>query len=232
MNLHFFDIEATGVDPETAVPIEYAFINYETCAQRVIEAGSFIINTVHKISDTVYGLTRIDEGIADNHGVLPGNAIERIKHEWLGADYVVAHDGVQYDKPVLQHFFEKHGEELPDTPLMDTTLDIPFPEIVPMRNLTFLAGYYSLPVYSMHEALSDVVAMYSLYRHFEERNQQIFESADSPILLIEAKVKYEYRQLAKDAGFYWDPKGKTWLKRIKEIVYNGSEFSFDTAIIE
>lgn len=232
MIIHFFDIEATGVDPESAVPLEYAYMNYEIETGRVVKAGSFLIDAGHEIPETVYRLTGIQEDMLLKHAKPASEAIFEAVDLWAKADYLGAHYGLMYDVPVMKRFAEKHGDELPDKILIDTTMDLPIPDEAGQRNLAYLCGFYGIVNPCPHQAFGDVLATVQLFQKFEGRIGDILDSAESPMILIEAKVEYEDRQLAKDAGFYWDKPGKAWLKRIKEIHYKNAEFSFDTGVVK
>ena len=59
----------------------------------------------------------------------------------------------------------------------------------------------------------------------------IADRSKSPTRTIKAIVSFDEKDLAKSAGFFWNPQSKSWLLEIKECDLENSAFDFQIDIL-
>lgn len=137
-------------------------------------------------------------------------------------EYLVAHNGENYDRPLLLAELDRHGVIAPvlrGLPWIDTRTDLPFenePESRKLKHLALDAGFINpFP----HRALFDVLTMLKVLGGFSL--ERVLEYQRVPFVTVRALVSYDQRQLAKDARYSWEKLGdktfpKCWVKKVKE----------------
>jgi len=199
------------------------------------------------ISNQITAITGITGKMLSTYGASPIDVCEDLRTIFSCADFIVAHNGNEFDKPWLEKFVTDYGyyahsksvgDLLPDKTWIDTIIDIDYPEHCASRNLTYLQAFHGVVMPMQHRALFDVFTMFLILQQY--KLDDIIELAKSPSVWVEALVDYDNRNLAKSQGFGWkQPEGfnkSHWLKRVKEIrlhnevypefkvkVYNGTE---------
>lgn len=137
-------------------------------------------------------------------------------------EYIVAHNGENFDKPMLMSELQRHQVEAPTLrklPWIDTRTDLPFEEEPDSRKLKHLALDCGFINPFPHRAVFDVAAMLKVLAHHDIN--KVLEYTKIPFVTVYAAVDYKDRQLAKDRRFSWEKIGeqtypKKWVKRIKE----------------
>jgi DNA polymerase-3 subunit epsilon len=93
-----------------------------------------------------------------------------------------------------------------------------------------LALAYGVPVWAAHRALTDCIYLAEVFARCEDLEQQLLQGLE-PRQLVRAKVSYDDRQLARDAGFRWnDPIKGAWARRMSEREIQ--ELSFPVAPVD
>ncbi len=174
----------------------------------------------------------ISEKMRKSYGVHPLAAITELVVMISGCDYIVAHNGLAFDKPILTAFFGRYNMEFPTKVWIDTQYDVSYPKQATHRSLTYLAGYHGFCNPFPHRAVSDVLTMFKVLNNYDLGNA--IEVAKSKKYLIKANVSYDNKDLAKAAGFYWDGPTKSWLKKINEIDLEAKKnlFGFTVNVLE
>jgi DNA polymerase-3 subunit epsilon len=93
-----------------------------------------------------------------------------------------------------------------------------------------LALAYVIPVWAAHRALTDCIYLAEVFARCDDLEQLLLQGLE-PRKLVRAKVSYDDRQLARDAGFRWnDPIKGAWARRMstREI----QELSFPVAPVD
>ncbi len=154
------------------------------------------------------------------------------------ADYMMAHNGDQYDKPMIGAMFNRFGIPMPDLLWIDSIRDIEFPRKIKVRALSQLEHAHGFVNPFPHRALSDVFSMLKIAAHYNL--DRMVELAKSPLVTIEAKLPtpnwkdpIQMKQFNAEkhkvsrAKFKWNPSNKTWTKIVHQIRLDEGKISFD-----
>lgn len=198
---------------------EVGLVVWDTNRNTSTELVSFLVkeNRFKKIDQELEELTGIKTEEVLNFGKSP-KVIYSIMMNLIKSyniEAIIAHNGHNFDFPMLEMFFERYGfdsEPYDNLLKIDTLLDIKYPSYIKSKSLIYLAGYYGV-VSGNHRAVFDVLAMLNVMTKFDF--DSILESAKNPIGIIIAHVSYDKRDLAKNAGFRWNPNKKIWYREEK-----------------
>lgn len=129
--------------------------------------------------------------------------------ELLGkADYLVAHNGRVFDKPLLHHFFKRNSFEFPKKYWIDTLFDVSYPKNCASKNLTYLAAFYGFVNPFPHRAFSDVLTMFRVLKENGVSYGQLMDKAKQDRYLVQAEVTIKDKDKAKSKNFSWN--GQMW----------------------
>jgi DNA polymerase-3 subunit epsilon len=148
------------------------------------------------------------------------------------AEYIVAQNGLMFDRPLLALELKQLNADAPKKLWLDTTCDVPYPKNCRNMNLTYLAGFHLILNCFPHRAVTDVLTMMAVLSKYDINT--VIRNASQPTLLVRALVTYDQRDLAKKAGFYWEPKDKFWLKSIRKPEFEEFKqtLTFNTSVIK
>jgi len=213
----------------------------------ITEIGAAIQDTDHGIVDMCSTLIKNDEIISpdciqytgitneavDEWGRSPGPSFERLFDMWQRSDVIVAHNGLEFDIPLLEAYTAR--KKLPIFPkklVIDTMIDIEYPANCKAFNLTHLQAFHGF-VYPGHRALFDVMAMLNILSKYDL--DVILQSASSPIVEVMAVVN-GYRDLAgreaaKANKFRWNPDRKIWTKKMRKHKADNTEWKLPITIL-
>jgi len=226
MRLLGLDFETTGLDTNKDHITEMGLAIWDVPMKRpLVTLGMFFWNENYApLTDEIIKLTGLTDGILQEFGTCPKKNLEWLegfvsKHK---IDYVVAHNGENFDKPFLYSCLTRLGVEAPTLrglPWIDTRTDIPFPTEPDSRRLRHLALDCGFINPFEHRAVFDVLTMMKVLSHYDI--QQVLACQKIPFKTVRAMVGYEDRQLAKEQRYSWEKLGdktypKCWVKRIKE----------------
>ena len=176
----------------------------------------------------------ITKSMAQEFGEHPqGPIVELAKFlEDHKVDYLVAHNGHAFDFPMLCSSTEAYASHLKNTFVnfkkIDTTVDVPIRGIK-TRKLSYLAAEHGFVNPFPHSTISDVRTMLKVLNCYSL--EEVMRRAASKTVIIIACVSYEDRNLAKEAGFYWNPAKSVWLKSVKECDLESEKYGFKTTIV-
>ena len=186
------------------------------------------------VSENVTQLTGLTEETIIKFGWVPSEQRDGVSHQLIYmlnlADYFVAHNGTNFDKPILKTFLAKYYYGEWDTTWIDTCIDIEYPVTCTNKNLTYLCGFHGFVNPFPHRAITDVLSMLKILTQYPL--DRVVEVAESPLVRVIASVSYENRQQAKDHKFYWNPEKKIWYLDTKKIFLEGKTFPFGINIIK
>jgi DNA polymerase-3 subunit epsilon len=87
-----------------------------------------------------------------------------------------------------------------------------------------LALAYSVPVWAAHRALTDCIYLAQVFERCEDLEQLLVEGLE-PRRLYRARLSYEERHKAREAGFRWnEPISGAWSRRLSEREVNRLDF--------
>lgn len=215
-----------GVDIETGAdfgtPHEKNFITeigavlWDTEFNFPVEMLSrFLIPNV-PISKDCVEYTGITNALCEKHGWANKLVKEEFKAMVNGADFIVAHNGNNFDRPIINHWM---GKDMPFRPWIDTYEDVPYPKNCKNVNLMYLNGFHGFCNPYSHRAVFDVCAMLKVLSHYDIN--EVVKNTMSDKIVIQANVDFKDKQLAKDKAFSWQEcNGKTyekkWVKKIRK----------------
>ncbi|MGB7275923.1 MAG: 3'-5' exonuclease [Geitlerinemataceae cyanobacterium] len=215
-NLLIIDTETTGLNPED---------------DRVIELGAILYNVDYQtVLHQISMLCPAPENPAEKINRIPSSVLPTIEpnlQRWMlltfeqmvkHASYAVAHNA-EFDR---QWFDDRHLPKLmkEDRPMqwLCTMDDFTWPrQNRPGESLVTLALAHGIGVSSAHRALTDCQLIAALFdRMDKDQLSELIAAAARPKYLFKADVSYDDRQLAKDAGFKWNPDRKMWTRKMVE----------------
>lgn len=219
------DLETTGLDFEKDFITEVGAVLWCTEEQKPLAVLNHLVVDLDmpELSPEIVALTGLTTGMCQEFG-LPFqavfNALETlaIRHK---ADYIVAHNGENFDKPMLYAHLKRHGISSPkfeSIPWIDTKTDLIFEREPDSRRLRHLALDYGFMNPFEHRAVFDVLTMLKVLSH--QDIHKVIEYQKVPWVTLRALVEYQDRELAKAQRFSWEKIGdkvypKSWVKRVK-----------------
>lgn len=158
--------------------------------------------------------TKITDAMVREHGAPRTEVFLVAEAMILEADYVVAQNGLLFDKVILREELPRQAVNFPEKHWIDTTIDVPYPKECRYQNLTYLAGFHGFVNPFPHRAVTDVLTMMKVLMQYDLG--PIIESAESPVVKVIADVSFQQKDKAKAASFYFDGDRKVWFKSMRE----------------
>lgn len=234
MILAGIDLETTGFDVESDHIIEIGVVFWDWEKQKPVDIYNELLKgeTYPQLPQEITKVTGITQEDLDNYGIHPVDAYMDILPMLRQADYIVAHNGNEFDRP----FFEKFGarycqinkEELALPPWIDTMLDVPYPDECKSRKLGYLAADHGFLNPFPHRAFADVLTMLKILSNYNI--EQVVKSATSKTYYLQAVCEKPWvdkrpkgekeTDLAKARGYRWDGDKKIWVKAVKEYDFD------------
>ena len=204
------DTETTGLSPAKGRCIEVGAVLFHVPSRAVLSQLSFLLpcksNPAQKVNGIAAEVTRLDQPREQSLVCLGAMA--------AAADVLVAHNAA-FDR---QWF---GLEPLPDLerPWLCSMEDIRWPSERHLRatpSVRDLALAYGVPVWAAHRALTDCIYIAQVFER-ESQLESLLQQALLPRRLYRARLAYEQRHLAKEAGFRWNEAVQgAWSKRLTE----------------
>jgi len=230
MRLLGLDLETTGLN---------------TAEDRVTEIGLVLWDSDKKVPIQIWQDFLIDDGIREKlkdpeivsmmqrvcgitpqmleeFGESPAAVFDDLVHNANNIDYIVAHNGENFDKPFIYTELARHGisaDLFRALPWLDTRADIPFASEPDSRKLKHLALDCGFINPFAHRAVFDVLTMLRVLSHYPL--EDVIAYSKVPFITVRAVVSYDDREKAKAQRYSWEKLGertyaKMWVKRIKE----------------
>lgn len=220
MKILALDLETTGLDILKDDVTEIGYVLCDTNEPKpLVCVSELIYKDGVKVPQLITEITHITDDILCDYGVSPHIALERLRGFMEDCDYVVAHNGNNFDKPFLYRWAEDNGCELPQKHWLDTKEDIEYPRHLSYRNLSYLCAEHGFLNPFPHAALFDAMATMKLLRHYDI--EAVVALSKVPHIVVRAMVDYNKRELAKERRYMWEKLGdkkyhKSWIKKIRE----------------
>lgn len=192
------DTETTGLDPAKDRAIEVGAILYSIEHQTSLASVAFLISHHENPAEHI---NRIPVAALDDPKV-EERGDSMLSHMISQADCIVAHNA-EFDAAFLSI----------SKTWVCTKNDVSWPnhEHVNGKSLVNIALDHGIGVSTAHRALADCQLIAALFDRCDDL-PAMFTRAMRPKATFIAKVSYDDRQLAKDAGFTWNPGPKTWTR--------------------
>lgn len=233
-NVTILDLETTGLDLTQNQVIEVGAILYSVKHQTVLQQAS----TLFPVKENPQEHTNKIKAEATKSF----NPFEiEYNYKWLDdmvfqSDYLIAHNA-DFDKQWLITKGHNYSYRPYEKNWLCTLNDFIWPHNSKPSNLINTALNHGIGVTKAHRALSDCQLIAELFDRTEDL-QGLFERAiarsNEPRYVVFAQVSFEQKDLAKNAGFYWNPDGKLWTKELRESDLNAQssqwQFKFTTEI--
>ena len=232
-----------GVNPQKDRVLEIGAVMWDVEYQQPVKIISELINETDRlpITEEVQDLTGLNDNIINKYGKKDEEIkqfINELKALMEKADFIMAHNGDNYDRPMLGAFFNRFGIALPETPWIDSTRDIEFPNPIIQKSLAMLEYSHGFINPFPHRALTDVLSMLKIASNYEF--DRIGQLALSPKVLLVADLKApnwrnkdeveEFNSIknkVSKAKFKWNPDNKTWSKVFPKILLDEGKVRLD-----
>jgi len=208
--LLILDTETTGLDPQTDRCIEVGAVLFDVSRRSVLSQVSFLLPCQQNPARLVNGIDPALTGQPQlwQPGLLCFEAL------LAACDLVVAHNAA-FDR---QWF---GIDPLPpiSKPWLCSMDDMRWPVDRNLRanpSVRDLALAYGVPVWAAHRALTDCIYLAQVFERCTEL-EVLLEQGLEPRRLYRARVSYEERHKAREAGFRWnEPLTGAWSRRLSD----------------
>lgn len=213
------DFETTWTSPVNVMlarPLEIGAVLWETETKKpAMIYSNFLFESDHPRSPLeLVELTGITDDMRERFGVSPRTGLSQLNALMRMADYIVAHNGNEFDKPIYFEECGRLGLEPVHKKWLDTKTDLPLPPTIKTTKLTYLAAEHGFANPFAHRAVFDVLTMLKILDIYDIK--KVVELSLEPSYRVVASVSYNDRNLAKDRGFHWDGENKRWMKVVKK----------------
>jgi DNA polymerase III alpha subunit (gram-positive type) len=220
------DLETSGLEAKKDRIIEIGVVLWCTASHRPIQVYSDLIHWDDlQISEEVTNITGITTEDIQTYGVSLVAALEKVKTIAKHADYIVAHNGNEFDKKFMEEAWAQYSDTSISLSWIDTLTDLSYPSKITSRKLNHLAADHGFLNPFAHRAIFDVLTMLEILSKYDIN--EVVKMAASPTCRIYAKVSFEQKDLAKKEGFRWDAQARVWFKDIKEVHLVDTKFPFE-----
>lgn len=219
MKILGIDFETTGLDSDRDRVIEIGAVLWETDRKCPLQVMNCLIkhtpNENVALSKEIRDLTHIHPSDIETCGIAPTQAFESLLKLIEPVEYIVAHNGTLFDS--LFFTAELKRLNLADKfkkPWIDTRTDVPYPANTVKRGQEAIEELHGIKNPFPHRAVFDALGMLQILSHYNM--EDIIALSKIPMVVVKAMVSFDEKEKAKERGYYWEPKTKSWLKAIKE----------------
>ena len=204
------DTETSGLDPAAHACLEVGAILFDVASRSVLAQQSFLLpvdtNAAEAINRIPAAVTRLPQPWSEG--------LRWFQHLSEAADVLVAHNAA-FDR----QWFGRGALPPLERPWLCSMEDIRWPADRQLRSrpsVRDLALAYGVPVWAAHRALTDCIYLAEVFARCDDLETLLIRGLE-PRRLVRARVSFEERHQAKEAGFRWnDPIKGAWTRRLSE----------------
>jgi len=204
------DTETSGLDPAAHACLEVGAILFDVASRSVLAQQSFLLpvdtNAAEPINRIPAAVTRLPQPWSEG--------LRWFQHLAEAADVLVAHNAA-FDR----QWFGRGALPPLERPWLCSMEDIRWPADRQLRSrpsVRDLALAYGVPVWAAHRALTDCIYLAEVFARCDDLETLLIRGLE-PRRLVRARVSFEERHQAKEAGFRWnDPIKGAWTRRLSE----------------
>jgi DNA polymerase III epsilon subunit-like protein len=229
MKILGLDFETTGLEASQASVIEIGAVVWDTEAQKPLALQSDIVkpHDFTELPKEITDITGITDQMINDFGSTPELAFLRLNDLVTQVDVIVAHNAA-FDRAFYTHEMQNLDFEIEPKTWVCTVSDVPYPKSISTRKLGYLASEHKILNPFSHRAVFDVLTMLNILSHY--KIEEVLERSKSPNVKVTALVSFEEKDKAKNLGFRWDGKNRTWNKHYKECDIENLEFPFEVRV--
>ena len=229
------DLETEWLDPINVNEIravEVGAVLYDMDKQQPLVMMNTLINQEVEIPQKLTDLTGITEPMIEKYGVSAFTAYQDLAELMGKAEFIIGHNANEFDYPILDAEFARNGVLMPNIAKIDSRVDVPYRKNITTRKLQYLCAEHGFANPFSHRAVFDVLSMMKLVCMYDFK--EIVELSKQPTVTMIARVSFADKQLAKDAGFFWDGEHKYWFKKTKkaQAIREQDMYEFNVVIKE
>ena len=218
------DLETTGLNPESDEIIEVGAVVWDTNRGTPVKIYSELVQSQTPVTEEITRITGIKNEDLRAWGVSPQEAFLNLEALAQKCEYIVAHNGLEFDKLFIDRYLATMPDIQLDLPWIDTMTDLPYPEELKTRKLSYVAAEHGFLNPFAHRSLFDVLTMMKVFSSYPLPD--VIEFAKSPMVRIVAQVSFAEKDKAKNLGFRWDPNRKEWFHGLREAQMKRAKFPF------
>jgi len=204
------DTETTGLSPAKGRCIEVGAVLFHVPSRAVLSQLSFLLpcssNPAERVNGIAAAVTRLEQP--------RGQFIACLEAMAAAADVLVAHNAA-FDR----QWFGIAPLPAIHKPWLCTMEDIRWPADRHLRSnpsVRDLALAYGVPVWAAHRALTDCIYLAQVFERCSDLEHLVQQGLE-PRRLYRARLSYEERHQAREAGFRWnEPVSGAWSRRLSE----------------
>ena len=223
-SLLILDTETSGLDPAAHACLEVGAILFDVASRSVLAQQSFLLpvdtNAAEPINRIPAAVTRLPQPWSEG--------LRWFQHLAEAADVLVAHNAA-FDR----QWFGRGALPPLERPWLCSMEDIRWPADRQLRSrpsVRDLALAYGVPVWAAHRALTDCIYLAEVFARCDDLETLLMRGLE-PRRLVRARVSFEERHQAKEAGFRWnDPIKGAWTRRLSER--ECSELTFPVVAVD
>ena len=208
--LLILDTETTGLDPGAHRCIEVGALLFSVPHRAVLSQISFLLPCERNEARSVNG---IDPAATRQAQALP-QALACFEALLEAADVVLAHNAA-FDR----QWFGRGDLPAIHKPWLCSMEDLRWPAELGLRatpSVRDLALAHGVPVWAAHRALTDCTYLAQVFERCADL-EDLLHAGLEPRRLYRARLSYEERHKARDAGFRWnEPVSGAWSRRLSE----------------
>jgi DNA polymerase III epsilon subunit-like protein len=208
-----YDLETTGLNVKEERITEVGAVLWDVKEKKPVEVYNALVKIDRPLTPAIVKLTGLTDDILSKHGKSFVDAVKGMFELATHATHYVAHNGSLFDQPFLKEECVRNGVTFLERPLIDSSVDVPYPAEISTRKLVHLAAEHNFLNPYAHRAVFDVLTMMTVVSKYD--SEEIIRYSESPNVTIRAMVEYADRAKASTKGYRWDGEKKFWTKTIK-----------------